>query len=509
MNEVDRRTIESGIPGLILMENAAQRVVELLVDKFSPLEDRRIVVFCGRGNNGGDGFAVARQLWSRFRPKSLHVLLTAPPGDLNRDGAANFKMLQASGCPNIIPGPLTEVPAGTRYTDILIDAVLGTGVNGAAQGAPLDAIRIINTQFPLAKVVAVDVPSGISSDSGEIQGEFVRADYTVTFTAYKVGQILSPACNMMGELHLGAIGTPREMFQDDPSIKLALITPEYIAPLFKPRPADSNKGLYGHVMIVAGSRGKTGAAAMTGLAALRAGAGLVTVASAASAIPVIASHAPELMTHPLSETATGSISAKAFDEILSITENKSIVALGPGLGTAPETVELVRRMYRHLPKAMVIDADGLNALAGGDWIGSGHRHILTPHPGEMSRLTGKETADVQSDRIGTARDFAASLKVEVVLKGNRTLIASRDGQVLVNPTGSPAMSTGGTGDILTGMVAGLVAQFNDTEERSRAALAAAVYLHGLAGEIGARELGEKSLIATDLLRYLPEAIRQI
>ena len=509
MNEIDRRTIESGIPGVILMENAAHRVVELLVEKFSPLHDRRIVVFCGRGNNGGDGFAIARQLWTRFRPKSIHVLLTAPAGDLNRDGAANFKMLQASGCPNISPGPLGNVPPDARFADLVIDAVLGTGVNGAAQGVPLDAIRLINTQFPLAKVVAVDIPSGLSSDGGEILGEFVRADYTVTFTAYKAGQVLSPACNHMGELHLGAIGTPPEMFQDDPAINLALITPQFIAPLFTPRSRESNKGSYGHVLVIAGSRTKSGAAAMTGLAALRAGAGLVTVASAASAVPVIAAHAPELMTVALPETEDGGIAQHGAEIILHIADKKDIVALGPGLGSNPETVNMVRRLYRELEKVMVVDADGLNALAGGDWIGSGNLRVLTPHPGEMARLTGKEIAEIQQDRVGAVRDFAAAVSVHLVLKGNRTVMADTRGEVLVNPTGSPAMATGGTGDILTGMIAGLLAQFSESPEMQRTAIAAAVYLHGLAGEIGAKELGEKPLIATDLLRYLPSAIRAL
>jgi hydroxyethylthiazole kinase-like uncharacterized protein yjeF len=384
--------------------------------------------------------------------------------------------------------------------------VLGTGVNGPAQGAPLDAIRLINTQFPGAKVVAVDLPSGLSSDSGETQGEYVRADYTVTFTAYKVGQMFSPACDLMGELRLGLIGTPLEMLQNDASLKLGLITPELIGPLFAPRAAEANKGTYGHVLVVAGSRGKSGAAAMTGMGALRAGAGLVTIASAASAIGQIAAHAPELMTEPLPETQTGAIATHAVHRILELAENKSLVAVGPGLGTDPDTVEMVRQLFRTLPKTLVIDADGLNALAGGDWIGSGEIRILTPHPGEMSRLTGKTVAQVQSDRVAAARDFAAAVSVHVVLKGHRTLVAAPNSDVLVNPTGSPAMATAGTGDVLTGITAGLLAQFS---KEPMTAIAAAVYLHGLAGEIGAEELGEHSLIATDLLRYLAGAIKRV
>jgi NAD(P)H-hydrate epimerase len=557
MNDIDRRTIDAGIPGLILMENAAHHVVDVLVKKFSPLHKRRVVAVCGRGNNGGDGLAVARQLWTRFRPKSLHVILTSAPGDLNRDAAANFKMLQASGCPNVYAGPLSEIPQDARFADVVIDAVLGTGVNGAAQGTPLEGIRLINTQFPFAKVVAIDIPSGLSSNMGDTLGEFVRADHTVTFTAYKVSQILPPSCDLMGELHLGAIGTPPEMFESDPGMQLALITPQFIAPLFGPRPPESNKGTYGHVLVIAGSRGKTGAAVMSGISALRVGAGLVTVASAASAvpgiasrggtspadvsghilseivraftdlsspyggsgnvtvatpasaIPVISSCAPELMTESLAETATGAVSNKAFDQILRLAESRDVVAVGPGLGTDPETVELVRRLYRELPKTLVLDADGLNALAGGDWIGSGHLRILTPHPGEMARLTGKSIKEIQSDRVGTARAFAAAVDVQVVLKGHRTVVASPDGMVLVNRTGSPAMATAGTGDVLTGLTAGMVAQFSDTREQARDAVAAAVYLHGLAGEIGGRALGEKPFVATDLLRYLPEAMRQI
>lgn len=509
MNEFDRRTTESGIPGMILMENAAQRVVELLVEKFSPLGDRRIVAFCGRGNNGGDGLAIARQLWTRFRPHALQVVLTSPPNDLNRDAAANLKMLQASGCPAVYSGPLSGLPADARMAEVVVDAVLGTGVNGAARGLPLDAIRVINSQFPLAKVVSVDIPSGLASDTGALIGEYVRADYTVTFTALKLSHAFAPACDLMGELRLAPIGTPPEMLRDDDSLQLALITPEFIAPLFAPRPRESNKGSYGHVLVIAGSRGKAGAAALAGLAALRAGAGLVTVASAESAISTIASYAPELMTAPLPETASGALAAHALEPILLLAERKNIVALGPGLGTDPETSALVRRLYREMPKPMVIDADGLNVLAGGDWIGNGQIRILTPHPGEMSRLTGKSVEEIQGDRLAAVREFAVAIDVRVVLKGHRTLIAEPNAQVLVNPTGSPAMATGGTGDVLTGLAAGLIAQFDGTPEQVRTALAAAVYLHGLSGELAARALGEKSLIATDLLRFLPDAIRAL
>jgi NAD(P)H-hydrate epimerase len=293
---------------------------------------------------------------------------------------------------------------------------------------------------------------------------------------------------------VGAIGSPPELFEADNAIFLSLVEPATFRALLAPRPPDSNKGRYGHVLAIAGAPGKTGAAAMTGMAALRAGAGLVTVASAESAIPVIAAHAAELMTEALDPA-----------RIDDLARNKSLVAIGPGLGTDPATAAFVRDIVGRMEQPMVIDADGLNALAAGEWLPGGRRRVLTPHPGEMGRLVGSSVAEVQADRVGVARRFAMERKVTLVLKGHRTLIAFSDGRVWINPTGSPAMSTGGTGDILTGMVAGLMAQFPDDSDR---AVAAAVYLHGLAGELGAAALGEKPLIATDLLRYLPQALEE-
>jgi hydroxyethylthiazole kinase-like uncharacterized protein yjeF len=268
---------------------------------------------------------------------------------------------------------------------------------------------------------------------------------------------------------------------------------------------DSNKGLYGHVLVIAGGRGKTGAAAMSGMAALRTGAGLATVASAESAIAQIASHAPELMTEPLPETEDGSISMRMFDQLNALVDKKNVVALGPGMGRNAETTQVIRRLVNELPRPMVVDADGLNALDAENLRAPAPR-ILTPHPGEMARLTNSTIANVQADRIGCARSFAQEHRVYLVLKGNRTVIAAPDGRAWINPTGSPAMATGGTGDVLTGMIGGLVAQFPNELDT---ALLAAVYLHGRAGELGAARLGERGLIATDLFEFLPEAMREV
>jgi hydroxyethylthiazole kinase-like uncharacterized protein yjeF len=475
MREVDRRTIELGIPGIVLMENAAMRVVEFLERRFAPLREQRIVVFCGKGNNGGDGLAIARQLYTRFRPRALQVAMVGAPADLKGDAALNFRMLMACGF------PFGQEAAGAT---LVIDAVLGTGVTGRASGAALDAIRRMNSGFPGAKVVAVDIPSGIASDSGQLAGEFVRADCTVTFTALKTAHALPPACDAMGEWIVSPIGSPAQLYDD---VRLGQVSAQAIAPLFAPRKKEANKGSYGHVLTVAGSPGRTGAAAMCGVAALRAGAGLVTVASAAAALPAIAAHAPELMTEALPPNL----------------DKKTLLAMGPGLGTEPETVALVRRLFQECELPLVADADALNALAGSDWTGHGRIRAITPHPGEMSRLVGKSIADVQADRLGAATGLAQERGVIVVLKGQRTLIAFPDGRVWINPTGSPAMATGGTGDILTGLIAGMMAQFRLEYDL---AIAAAVYLHGLAGEIGARQLTESGLIATDLLRFLPDAI---
>jgi NAD(P)H-hydrate epimerase len=489
MREVDRRTIEMGIPGIVLMENAGHRVVEFLIEKFPKLGSERIVILCGKGNNGGDGLVVARQLFTRFHPAALDVVLFAQAEELKGDAAANLRMLQACGCPFS-----HEITAKMQTATIVVDALLGTGLSGPATGRMLEAIRAINTGFPLAKVLAIDIPSGMPSDSAKPAGETARADYTVTFTAPKLAHALAPNCDAIGEMRLAPIGSPARLYEQDDSIFLSLIEPAEFRALLAPRERESNKGKYGHVLVIAGSPGKTGAAAMAGMGALRMGAGLVTVASAESAIPVIASHAAELMTERLDPAR--------IDELA---RNKSLIAIGPGLGTEPATAAFVRDLAARMEQPMVIDADGLNALAAGEWSARAHTRVLTPHPGEMSRLVGATIEAVQADRVGVARRFAMERGITLVLKGNRTLVAFPDGRVWINPTGTPAMSTGGTGDILTGFVSGLMAQFPHDQDR---AVAAAVYLHGLAGELGAAALGEKPLVATDLLRYLPRALEQ-
>ncbi|MCS7024922.1 MAG: NAD(P)H-hydrate dehydratase [Bryobacteraceae bacterium] len=500
MREVDQLTIKRGIPGLILMENAAHRVVEYLERRFAPLSQQKIVVFCGKGNNGGDGLAIARLLHVRFRPKSLDIVLAAPADQLQGDAAANLQMLRAAGL---------EVGCELRETmqqaTLLVDALLGTGLQGPAKGRAAELIQAINSGFPNAKVVAVDVPSGMASDDVDNEGPCARADATITFTAPKICHALPPNCDRVGELIVAPIGTPAELLEQNPALTLSLVEPAWLAPLFAPRPRGFHKGDCGHVLVVAGSLGKTGAAAMTGLAALRAGAGLVTVASTPPATGEIASHAPELMTEPLAGTDTGAISLHAYGAFEHLLEGKDVLAVGPGLGRHPETVEFVRTLYQRLRLPAIVDADGLNALAGMN-VRAGGPRIFTPHPGEMARLCQRSATEIQQDRLSVARTFAQEHGLTLVLKGQRTLIAFADGRVWINPTGTPALATAGSGDILTGFMAGIIAQHPQQMEK---AVAAAVWLHGRAGELGAEALGEPALIATDLLRFLPEAMSEL
>jgi hydroxyethylthiazole kinase-like uncharacterized protein yjeF len=499
MQEVDRLTISRGIPGIILMENAGAAVVRYLEKHCGPLDHHRAVIFCGRGNNGGDGFVIARQLFQRRLCRELTVIELFSKDELKGDAALARHMVDAIGCP-VFP----QIPEQAFDATLVIDAILGTGVRGAASGRALEFIQLINKRFAHAIKVAVDFPSGFPTDEVEAAGEYVRVDHTVTFTALKRSQAFSPSYEAMGRLELSPIGTPDELCERNSKFPLRLTTASDVAALFAPRPKNSNKGMYGHVLVVAGSGPKPGAAAMAGISVLRAGAGLATVASAPAATAVIAGTCSELMTEPLPHTPDGHIAYAAKRVIEKLLENKTVLAIGPGLGTEEETVRLVRELYTSVELPMVVDADALNALAGSD-LRTDKIRILTPHPGEMGRLAGKSSKDVQRERLESAQTLAQQSHAAIVLKGDRTLIAIPDGETWVNPTGSPAMATGGTGDILTGITAGIVAQHPHDWQK---AVAAAVWLHGRAGELGGDVLGEQCLLATDLLRFLPQAMEE-
>ena len=514
MREVDRISTERhGIPSLVLMENAGAKVVEFLEKQFPDLARRRMAIFCGKGNNGGDGLVVTRQL--RMRGIVPKVVLLADPNELRGDARSNFEVLARSGFVPYVVHSLDEwigLKPDLLGCSLIVDAILGTGLAGPAEGLYLDVIRDINASFSGATVVAVDIPSGLASDSGESLGESIRADYTVTFTAPKVGQVFPPNCERVGKLVVVSIGTPREALELDRSLFLHLIEPGELKRVSLRRRAAAHKGDFGHALLIAGSRGKTGAAALGAMAALRAGAGLVTVATPASMLPTVASMVAEMMTEPLPETESGSVSARGAEEscLARILEGKSVVAMGPGLSTHRDTVTFVYQVVRSVALPLIVDADGLNAFAGcADRLQDRKTPalVLTPHPGEMGRLVGLSAREVQARRMEIAREFAMKHRAYVILKGYRTLVATPAGQVYVNPTGNPGMATGGAGDVLTGLLAGLVAQFGS--ERLEEVLCLGVYLHGLAGDIAAGEKGEACLIASDITESFPNALRAI
>lgn len=501
MREIDRATtVHFGVPSLTLMENAGSAVAQFVVGRYP--RANRVAVVCGKGNNGGDGFVIARKLHAAGR--MVEVVLLASPAELRGDALANFQRLPL---PPLVVRNTRELQekasSSLAHCDLLVDALLGTGFQPPVQGLYADAIAVVNQSGK--PVVAVDIPSGADSDliTPRSSEGMIRADAIVTFTAPRPAHVFGNLTH--GPIVIAPIGSPPEAIVS--GLNLELATPHDFKTLLAPRPADSNKGMYGHVLIVGGSMGKSGAAAMAGMAALRAGCGLSTVATPQSALVNVAAFAAELMTEPLPETDAGSIAQTALAKFTELAGPMTVVALGPGIGRHPETVEFVHQAVAEIGVPLVIDADGLNAFAGQAGRLDGRRRplVLTPHPGEMSRLTNLSIQQVQADRINVARDFAREHSLVLVLKGNRTITALPDGTAWVNPTGNPGMATGGTGDILTGMTAGIVGQMpNDV---ARAAVAA-VYLHGLAGDVAAETMGEHSLVATDLLTALPEAYRR-
>jgi len=503
MREVDRVTsMRFGVSSLTLMENAGTAVAEFVLSQYPSA--KRIGVICGKGNNGGDGFVVARKLHESG--KEVGVTLLASSSELKGDAAEMFAKLSL---PVVTVGSNEELKRGSARAafeaDILIDAILGTGFRPPVSGLYSEAIAALNASA--ATVVSADIPSGADADvMGEQTGAVARSDAIVTFTAPRPAHIFGMLTT--GPIVVSPIGSPDEAIVS--SLNLSVITPRDVVSVIGPRPPAANKGNFGHVLVLGGSLGKAGAAAMAGMAVLRSGAGLCTVATAKDVLQTVAGFYPELMTEPLEETEEGTISGKVSTRrrIDALSQGKTVLAVGPGISRHQDTAKLVRSLMSKCGIPMVLDADGLNAFEGhaAELNGKGRSLVITPHPGEMARLVGSTVAAVQRDRLNAARIFASEHGVVVVLKGHRTVIAEPDGVVWVNTTGNPGMATGGTGDILTGMVAGFIAQNRD---RIMEAVIAAVHLHGLAGDVACETLGEHSLVATDLLATLPEAFRRV
>lgn len=506
MKEIDRQTIENiGIPGPVLMENAGIQVFRVLRALFPGLSQERVVIVAGKGNNGGDGLVVARHLHNHGG--SPVVLLLARKEEVRGDAGLNLKVAEAIGV------SLREVrtPAEwkkqrplLRQASVIVDAIFGTGLSQPARGIHAIAIEDINRAG--AFKLAVDIPSGLSSDTAEIIGPAVRADLTVALGAPKIPHVFPPAEEYVGDFIVADISLPPHLLASE-SLKLEMVERTALRPLFKPRKKDSHKGSYGHLFIIAGSVGKTGAAIMAARAAYKMGAGLVTVATPRACLPLIARSMVELMTEPLAETEVGTISAEALPKVMALAENKDALVVGPGLSTEESTRQFLWQWLPLLRKPLVIDADGLNILALKPELLKRlpRPAILTPHPGEFARLAGLSVAEVLRRKLELVPAFARKYDLYLILKGYRTLIASPDGRVFVNPTGNPGMATGGTGDVLSGMVGALLMQQKDP---LWAALAA-VYLHGLSGDLAAERIGERGLVASDLIRFLPRAIRSL
>jgi NAD(P)H-hydrate epimerase len=506
MREADRRTIDDvGIPSIVLMENAGRQIVAAMRSTIEDLESRRVGILCGRGNNGGDGFVVARLLSQQGL--SVCICLLGAVEDVRGDAGTNLRAVQSLGL-SIIEivdrNAWDRARSGVGECGVLVDAIFGTGLN-----KPLDDLSnviVADVNAMHVQIVAVDLPSGLLTDRTDSMGGAIEADVTVTLAAPKLALLLRSAESWVGELVIVDIGIPTSIIDDLPGERLEVLTAEEVGLLIPPRQHDAHKGDFGHVLVVAGSVGKTGAAVLAGLGALRSGAGLVTVATPRGCVPSVSSMVPEYMTLPLPETEDGMVSADALGLILEF--GCDAIVVGPGLGTSADVSALVYGLLERSRVPLVLDADALNVFAADPsrLVGrDGVPIVITPHPGEMARLCQSSSAEIQSNRLNTARCFAREHQLFVVLKGSGTVIADPDGAMCLNLTGNAGMSTGGVGDVLAGMIAAWIVQLG----RPDYACQVAVFLHGLAGDVASDKHGEVGLIASDLIACLGEAVRKV
>lgn len=513
MRQIDQDTIEGiGIPGIVLMETAGSAIVRTIEQHYPTCQ--RIGIFAGKGNNGGDGIVIARQLAHAGR--DVHLFLVSPQESFTGEAQTNLQIANNLGLR--IEEILTEagfygtgtVPTTLVSCELLVDAIFGTGLRGTVRAPIATIINAIN-RLP-TPILSVDLPSGLDADTGHPLGTCIQADRTVTIGLPKRGLLMHPGAELTGKLEVADIGFPAQVV-DAQDIKVNWTTAAQASQWMPRRPPSSHKGSYGRVLVIAGSTGMTGAAALASEAALRAGAGLVTLATPKHLNPILEGLLPEVMTLPLPETDAGSLAASATSTILEFAEKtKSILAIGPGLSQHPETVSLVHQLIREnreqtLDLRMVIDADGLNALAQAKETLSllNSDAVLTPHPGELARLTSTSVPTLEKDRINTAQQFVSEHGVTLVFKGAPTVTSDPNGNLWVNSTGNPGMATGGMGDVLTGVTAGLMAQGISSES----AAALGVYLHGLAGDIAAERSGMHGLIASDVLKAVPQVVSSL
>lgn len=503
MRALDARAIGTlGIAGARLMENAGRGAAALIAREWAPISGKRVLVLCGKGNNGGDGFVLARHL--KAKGAKVRVFLVGSRPEVKGDAAGALARWRGRVEEIRTEADAARVSAALDGTDIAVDALLGTGLAAPARGLVAHVINRLNESAPRAGavVVALDLPSGLGSDGSALSGPAVRAALTATFAGYKRSLLLYPGAEHAGRVVVVPIGIHEA--EVGRGITTFLLDPTWVADLFPRRVPDAHKGTYGHLLVVAGSLGRTGAATLAGRAALRSGVGLCTVATAASQQPIVAGSSLEVMTEPLPETGARAIAFAAKDRILELAAQRDAVALGPGLSLDPESQALARALVAELDRPMVVDADALSALAGHlDLLDEAPApRLLTPHPGEMARMLGTSIAEVQADRIETVRAFCDRHRAYLVLKGARSVLGGPDGRVFINDTGNPGMATGGSGDVLTGMIGAFLARRFDP----LAALQAGCVLHGLAGDLAAADRGEEGLIASDIVEAIPGAL---
>jgi len=506
MKIIDKTAIdEFGIPGIVLMENAALGVVREIVKILGDIPGKKAIVLAGKGNNGGDAFAVARHLFNMGANVSVHVL--AKLADVKGDAKINLDILLKMG---IEVNEITEgqhiavVEEKLKFSDIVIDGLLGTGLKGEVTGVMAGVIDAVNKSC--VPVVAVDIPSGVDGETGKVSAKCIKAKTTVTFAFPKIGQLVHPGCEYVGKLEIVDISIPSAAVKET-EIKKYLIDSGLVSQLIPKREANTNKGTYGKVLVVAGSRGMTGAACLTGSAALRAGSGLVYMAAPLSLLPIYAGALVEALTIPLEDENKGYITKESVHKILMQLEKVDVAAVGPGLSTGDETKEVVYSIVKNSKVPIVLDADGINILAEDLSILKERKAqmVITPHPGEMARLLGTTVKEIQEDRINIARSFSKEWGVTTVLKGSRTIIASPEGEIYINTTGNAGMATGGSGDVLTGIIASFIGQGLKPLD----AAVAGVYLHGVCGDNIAQRNGAHGLIAGDLAREIPKVIFEI
>lgn len=504
MKGMDEKAInEYSIPGIILMENAGIKTLEVIKNIKNELKNLKVIILIGKGNNGGDGLVIARHLINS--EAVVDVFLLEKLEQLTKDTTANFNILtkmKANIFPLIEEKDIKRLIESMMDVDVIVDAIYGIGFKGSLNDFENDIVEMVNKNR--ASIVSVDMPSGVEADTGKVCGNAIRADYTVTFALPKIGQILGRGSEYVGKLIIVDISIPMNLLNDK-DLKINLIDQVMIKKFLKKRDNDSHKGTYGHVAIIGGSVGMSGAVILASSAALRSGAGLVTAAVPESLVSVVESIALEVMTKPLFETKDKKISFKALSEIENLLKIVSVCAIGPGMGKCYDANNIIKSVVKKSNIPILIDADGINALDGNGKILKDAKVpiVITPHPGELAKLTGLTVEEIQKNRLDVAKKYALEYGVILVLKGYKTIIASDKGEIFVNTTGNPGMATAGSGDVLSGIITGFIAQGLNSLDAS----IVGVYIHGLVGDLVAQREGQRGLVASDLIEYLPDTLK--